>query len=319
MSNSLRLVTVQHALLELQVADGRERRRRRNRRTSWIRRGVVGVAGGAVVCAVATRAMHTSATSSHARSVRLMDEVATLSVRASRSRRTGSIASAMRWYASTSGCRPSGDPDNRSRSPAAATAARVSTNRIRGSRAASAGDPRVDGVHRVVLRPGGRVVRQDRSGDDRNLLGRGAVEHRAQLSGHGRGRLALIDVVHAGDDHDGGRPCADDVAIEARGDLIASLAVDAPIEHPPVRMPRHQPVRVLTALVTAAVGRRLERRFEERRAGRRRVPEGDDDDRRHVQWTDLLVLPWSRAAVPSTSRITRRMLRFVIFRMSSSL
>ena len=72
------------------------------------------------------------------------------------------------------------------------------------------------------------------------------LEHGLELALHRFRRSPLIDVVDAGDDHDEIRAGVDDVAYEARADLIAPLTVDAAIQHTPVGMGPHQPVRVLT-------------------------------------------------------------------------
>ena len=54
------------------------------------------------------------------------------------------------------------------------------------------------------------------------------------------------------------RARGDDVAREARADLIAALAVDAAVQHLPVGMRLHQPVGELALDVAGAVGRRLD-------------------------------------------------------------
>ena len=144
-----RPVPDQHAVLELEIPDGRERRRRRKRRAAWIRGRLVGAGGRR------SRLRERRARDGHEQqrreALRLTDEPA--ASRSGRGRR-GGPARSPRPCGGTRRCPGAGRraiPTSRSGSPAAATAARVSTNRICGSCAACAGDPRVDRVHPRVL------------------------------------------------------------------------------------------------------------------------------------------------------------------------
>ena len=89
-------------------------------------------------------------------------------------------------------------------------------------------------------------------------------------------RTPLIHVVDARDDDDHARVRRYDIAIEARQDLIAALAVDATIEDVPVRMRPHQPVCVLALLVPATRRRRFDRTPPPGCTGSGGVTQGDD-------------------------------------------
>src|SRR6187401_2461265 len=69
------------------------------------------------------------------------------------------------------------------------------------------------------------------------------------------------------------------VALEATLDFVAAFAVDAPVEHLPLRMRTLEPVGELAPFVTVSGRRRFDWRLEQRRARRRRVAETNDGDR----------------------------------------
>src|SRR4051794_31418143 len=78
-------------------------------------------------------------------------------------------------------------------------------------------DPVVDVLHARVLIGGRGVVGDDRAGHDADTGGVGARVHGGELILDVLGRPALIDVVHAGDDHHHGRLPRDDILLEASG------------------------------------------------------------------------------------------------------
>ena len=84
------------------------------------------------------------------------------------------------------------------------------------------------------------------------------VVHRLELALNRLGGAPLVDVVDTRDDDDDVGFCVKDVAAEARADLVAALPVNPAIEHAPVRVRLHQPVRVLALDVAGSAGRRLD-------------------------------------------------------------
>src|SRR5262245_27241046 len=165
-------------------------------------------------------------------------------------------------------------------------------------------DPGVDRVHPGVLVRRRSVERDDGAGDHLDACGVRRCVHRFELELNRVCTTSLVDVVDAGDDHDGCRLRAEDVAIESRANLIAALAVDAAVEYLPIAVRLRQPVGVLTLDVPGAVRRRLEWRLESRRSCRRRITEGDDCDSAHhlivARIVPHAVLSFAVAAEPPT-------------------
>jgi len=84
-------------------------------------------------------------------------------------------------------------------------------------------------------------------------------------------------------------PALRGVVREAGADLIAALAVHAAVQHLPVGVRLHQPVRVLALDVPRSAGRRFDRRLVCGRARGRRVAERDDGDHGGQKHTSI---PW---------------------------
>src|SRR5262245_31569787 len=160
-------------------------------------------------------------------------------------------------------------------------------------------DPGVDRVHPGVLVRRRGVERDDGAGDHLDARGVPRHVHRFELALNRVRRTSLVDVVDAGDDHNGCRIRAEHVAIESCANLIAALAVDAAVEYLPITVRLRQPVCVLTLDVSGAVRWRLERRLESRRSRCRRIAEGHDRDSAHGR-SNTHTLSWSRPARTST-------------------